>query len=313
MKHRLILSALSLMLAPIIATAQVSNTPKIAAKIQALGPELSREMVGGTMKMYAPIHAGASTEGLVLTQDAVYGSHERNRLDVFAPEGAQNLPVLVFVHGGGFVRGDKADIANIGRWFAHNGVVGVTINYQFAPDATWPTGADDLARALVWINENIAALGGDPSRIVIAGNSAGAMHVADYTFRETLQIKDDGVVGAILISPPTVDLNNRPVDPKRDAKYYGVDGDRTEQSVVNFVDGREVPVLVGYAEYEPAVISDQTHRLIDALTQRDGRLPLVTSAAGHNHISIVSHIGSADQTLAPDMLEFILQTTTMAH
>lgn len=309
METTLKLALTGLFLSGSLATAQVANTPEFAARIVEMGPELSREMVGGTMKMYSPIHAAASDDGLSITRDAVYGVHERHRLDVFAPEGAENLPVLVFVHGGGFVRGDKKGISNIGRWFAQHGVVAVTINYRFAPDAQWPSGAQDLGAALGWMQGNIAELGGDPSKIIVAGNSAGAMHVADYVFREDLQIANDGVVGAILLSTPTVDLTNRKVDPKRDALYYGTASDRSEQSVVNYVDGRKIPVLVGYAEYEPVVISDQVRRLIDALTQRDGQLPLITSAAGHNHISLVSHIGSADESLAPDMIEFILQNT----
>ncbi len=308
MKQAKILAALALLgcsLVPISASAQLSNTPEIAAKLGSMGTELSREFVGGTMALYAPIHAVATDDGLTVNRDLAYGSHERQRLDVHAPQEAEGLPVLVFVHGGGFVRGDKGDIANIGRWFAQHGVVTVSMNYRFAPEVQWPAGAEDVASVLAWIGENIADLGGDAMKVVIAGNSAGAMHVADYTFREQLQLENDGVVGSILISPPTVDLENRAVDPQRDAKYYGVDGDRAEQSVVNAVAGREIPVLVAYAEYEPAVISDQTRRLITALAERDGRLPLVNAAAGHNHISIVSHIGSADQTLAPDMLEFI--------
>lgn len=309
MKYTWKLVLAGLLMSGTLANAQVANTPEIAARIVAMGPELSREMVGGTMKLYGPIHAAASTKGLVMTRNATYGPHERHRLDVFAPEGAKGLPVLVFVHGGGFVRGDKKSIANIGRWFAKNGVVTVTINYRFAPESQWPSGAEDLGAALSWIQDNIAKLGGDPSQIIVAGNSAGAMHVADYVFRENLQITNDGVVGAILLSTPTVDLNNREIDPKRDALYYGATADRSEQSVVNFVDGRKIPVLIGYAEYEPVVISDQVRRLIVALSGRDGRLPLVTSAAGHNHISLVSHIGSVDETLAPDMLEFILQLT----
>ncbi len=62
------------------------------------------------------------------------------------------------------------------------------------------------------------------------GNSAGAMHVADYGFREELQHERDGVIGLVLISPPAVDLSGRELDPQRDALYYGPDGDRTDQS-----------------------------------------------------------------------------------
>ena len=289
------------------ASAQIANTPEIAAKIRELGPELSREMVGGTMALYKPLHEKTDTAGVTVTRNQSYGPHERNVLDVYAPEDADgSQPIMVFVHGGGFVRGDKAGIAPIGTYFARRGIVTIPINYRFAPDSTWPSGGQDVAMALKWIAENPDIHGGDPSKIVIAGNSAGAMHVADYAFREDLQNDNDGVVGAIIISPPVVDLTARPLDPDRDLLYYGAEGDRAEQSVVNALDGRKIPVLVAYAEYEPDVVIDQTRLLIEGLAKRDGRLPLIVSAPGHNHISIVEHIGTADETLGPDITEFVL-------
>lgn len=303
MKH--LLGALALSSVACAAQAQVMETPDIAAALRGMGTELSKEVVGGTMKLYGPLHAAEDMSGFSVTPDQAYGAHERHKLDVFAPDGARAAPVLVFVHGGGFVRGDKGDVANIGREMARHGIVGVTINYRFAPDNMWPAGAEDLDAALGWVRANIAQHGGDPARIIIAGNSAGSMHVADYAFREELQTENDGVIGAVLISTPTVDLTAREIDPKRDALYYGTDGDRAAQSVVNALDGRTLPVMVAYAEYEPGVIIDQTRLLIEALAKRDGRLPLVASAPGHNHISIVEHIGTADETLGPDIVEFV--------
>ncbi|MFW2543729.1 alpha/beta hydrolase [Primorskyibacter sp. 2E107] len=286
--------------------AQVSQTPDIAAKLPDLGRELSREMVGGTKALYAPLHAAADETGLSVQRDLSYGPDARNMLDVYAPEAADGSnPVMIFVHGGGFVRGDKADVAGIGRWFARNGVVAVTMNYRLAPDHPWPSGAEDVRAALEWIGARVANMGGDPSKVFVVGNSAGAMHVADYVFREDLQAEDDGVIGTTLISPPTVDLTARDIDPSRDALYYGIDGDRSEQSVVNALEGRKIPVMIAYAEHEPDVIIKQTRLLIEALATRDGRLPLITGVPGHNHISIVEHIGTADQSLAFEMLSFM--------
>jgi acetyl esterase len=292
--------------APAVALAQITNTPEIATKIIGMGPDLSPQMVGGTTKLYAPLHAKGDLTGVRLTSDQRYGSHERQLLDVYAPRDANgSQPILVFAHGGGFVRGDKKSVANIGRYFAKNDVVAIPVNYRFAPASKWPSGAEDMALAIKWIRANARVHGGNPAKIIVAGHSAGSMHAADYLFREELQVKDDGVIAGILISPPTVDLKGRKIDPRRDALYYGTDGDRTMQSVVNALDGRKLPVMIAYAEHEPAVISDQTHRLINAIARRDKRLPLVVSAAGHNHISIVAHIGTVDETLGPSLLSFI--------
>lgn len=306
MKRLILIAAL---LAAGSAQAQLANTPEIAAALPGLGAELTREMVGATMQLYGPLHAAETNDGLSVSADQAYGDHERQRLDVYAPEGAQGLPVLLFAHGGGFVRGDKAGAANVARWFARHGVVAVAMNYRYAPESTFPMGAQDVAGALAWIGANIASLGGDPARIVIAGNSAGSVHIGDYAFREELQIADDGVVGAILVSMPSANLGDHDLDPARDLLYFGESGDRAAQSMINALDGREIPLLIGYAQHEPALIASQTRQLVAALAARDDQLPAITTAMGHNHISIVEHIGSPDETMAPDMLEFIQSVT----
>ena len=91
----------------------------------------------------------------------------------------------MFVHGGGFIGGDKhvpgsPMYDHVGAWAVRNGWVGVTITYRLAPEHTWPSGAQDVAAAAAWVRDNIASYGGDPSRIVVAGHSAGCVHVASY-------------------------------------------------------------------------------------------------------------------------------------
>ena len=91
----------------------------------------------------------------------------------------------MFVHGGGFVRGDKHIPGSpqydlVGAWAVRHGYVGVTMTYRLAPGHVWPAGAEDVAAAVGWLQRNIAAYGGDPGKIVVAGNSAGAVHVASY-------------------------------------------------------------------------------------------------------------------------------------
>src|SRR3546814_8950681 len=117
-----------------------------------------------------------------LIADIAYGSEERHRLDVY-PHDKASAPVLLFLHGGGFVGGDKRGdplfYGNVGRYFAAHGYLTVLANYRLAPDATWPSGNEDIAAILSWIGGNAAAHGGDPERILIIGQSAGAAHVTE--------------------------------------------------------------------------------------------------------------------------------------
>ena len=106
-------------------------------------------------------------------------------LNVWTPDpGAAGLPVLVWIHGGAFMNGSGSVGAYDGTAFARDGVVCVTINYRLAAegflflgDGIANLGLLDQLAALRWVQENIAAFGGDPGRVTVAGESAGAMSV----------------------------------------------------------------------------------------------------------------------------------------
>ncbi|KAJ3913270.1 Alpha/Beta hydrolase protein [Lentinula edodes] len=97
-----------------------------------------------------------------------------------------NRPVMIYVHGGGLVAGDKvwykgSLYANIGDYFASHGIITVIINYRLVPDVTYPGGAEDIQRAREWVYHNIskAEFGeGDPEKVVLVGHSAGGLHLA---------------------------------------------------------------------------------------------------------------------------------------
>ncbi len=106
-------------------------------------------------------------------------------VNVWTPDpGAAGLPVMVWVHGGAFVNGSSAVPLYDGRSFARDGVVLVTMNYRLGvegfallPDAPANRGLLDQVAALEWVRDNIAAFGGDPGRVTLFGESAGAMSV----------------------------------------------------------------------------------------------------------------------------------------
>lgn len=105
-------------------------------------------------------------------------------VNVWTPDASASLPVFVWIHGGGFATGAGSTTAFDGTAFARDGVVAVTINYRlaaegflFLPDAVPNRGLLDQIAALEWVRDNIAAFGGDPARVTVAGESAGAMAV----------------------------------------------------------------------------------------------------------------------------------------
>lgn len=101
-------------------------------------------------------------------------------LDVYAPAGAVNLPVVLMIHGGGWSIGDKAnrDVGiNKTRYFTAQGYVYVSINYRLSPDVQHPAHIEDVTSAVSWVLDNIADYGGDPAKMTLMGHSAGA-HLA---------------------------------------------------------------------------------------------------------------------------------------
>lgn len=108
------------------------------------------------------------------------------RLNIWAPPEASGRPVMVFIHGGGFVVGSKDAAIHDGSAFARSGLVCVAINYRLGIDGFLPIpgvptnlGLRDMIFALQWVQRNIAAFGGDPNNVTVFGESAGAMAIAN--------------------------------------------------------------------------------------------------------------------------------------
>jgi len=130
-------------------------------------------------------------------------------VDVYRPGDLCDAPVVVWVHGGGWRRGDKVlQMPDKVRLARDNGWVLVSVNYRLtdpsAPDPVrYPTHNEDVATALAWVDDNIARYGGDPSRVAVLGHSAGAQIVASigtdehYLAAHDLSLSDIRCVGAL--------------------------------------------------------------------------------------------------------------------
>ncbi len=99
-------------------------------------------------------------------------------LDICSPKDANHLPVLFWIHGGGWQTGDKSDVKSKPQFFNDHHFVFVSANYRLLPKVDMPTLTRDVASALAYVHTHIADHGGDPHRIVIAGHSAGAQLAA---------------------------------------------------------------------------------------------------------------------------------------
>ncbi|RZL86604.1 MAG: alpha/beta hydrolase, partial [Variovorax sp.] len=177
--------------------------------LEHVGPRWADDVPGHIARVvagYTEVARLAPRAGYIVQRDVAYGPHARHRLDVFTPSGAVSGDVLVFVHGGAFVRGDKtvseALYDNVCRWFARQGVIAVNVEYRLAGDAPFPGGSEDVGAAVHWLAQHVGTLGGDASRIFLMGHSAGGTHVASYCCEPLLAdaFAQAPVAGAVLVS-----------------------------------------------------------------------------------------------------------------
>ncbi|MFM7591729.1 MAG: alpha/beta hydrolase, partial [Isosphaeraceae bacterium] len=145
-------------------------------------------------------------------KDVAYASPAADRqiLDIYAPDGAKNLPVVFWIHGGGWQAGDKSDVGVKPKYFMDKGFVVVSTNYRLLPKVDMGTIIRDVAKSLGWVHKHIAEYGGDPSRIIVGGHSAGAQLAAivctDESYIKAEVVPLSSVVGCVPVDGDTYDV-----------------------------------------------------------------------------------------------------------
>lgn len=261
--------------------------------LRELGSHFDPQVLAATRALYRPLASQlpwADREG---RYDLAYGPHERHRLDVY-PSDLADSPVMLFIHGGGFAggckRGDDCFYGNVGRYFAAHGYCSVLANYRLAPAFGWPSGNEDMAAILAWVVANVAEHGGDPSRIFLVGQSAGAAHSAGYLFHPRVDRRHGGAIKAVaLLSGFYCAKEPMLAGPRQ---YIGDDSSLwADRSVVTHVSRTHPPLFLSVAELDPASIAGQTLDLAQALNNADGSPPQIMWFGGHNHVSTVHGLG----------------------
>lgn len=263
-----------------------------------------------TEALYAPLSEPEPYAGITSLRDVRYGPDARNLLDVFVPDTAKaGCPVLVFVHGGAFIRGDRRMgnspfNDNIAVWAARQGMVGVNMTYRLAPAHAWPAAQQDIHHALAWLGDNIAQWGGDAGRIILMGHSAGAAHVAQYLALPQFHLHHGaGVRGAVMLSGIFDPATAEPNPPLR--AYFGDDASLYPgRSAVAGLVASDVPQLYAYAELDPDDFVRQALQLAGAM-RACGREQAVHELKGHSHMSEIYAIHTPDEALTQLLRDFI--------
>lgn len=228
---------------------------------------------------------------------------EKHRLDVYRPRGAVRRPVLFFLHGGAWVRGDRKQYPFFGNRFARAGYVVVIPSYRLAPKHPHPAQIEDAAAAFAWTVRNIASHGGDPARVVIAGHSAGG-HLAALLATDERWLRAHGLDASSIRG--VISLSGVPdVTGDAGARVFGDDpAVRRDASPLFHVRAGLPPFLVSYCQWDYLTLSQQAKRFHEALA-RAGVPSRLVFVERENHISEITSIVRPGDATAAAILSFL--------
>lgn len=149
--------------------------------------------------------------------DLPYGPHERNVLDFWKAEGQGPRPLVVYIHGGGWTRGDKAQSADIYTPYLERGISYAAINYRLTPDHPLPAPVYDAVRAIQFIKTKAKEWNIDPERIALTGGSAGActsMYILLHDDLADADSPDPVLRQSSRVAAAAVNIGQTSIDPK---------------------------------------------------------------------------------------------------
>ena len=221
-----------------------------------------------------------------LHEDIFYDSTQNQTLDVYAPQNANNAPVIIFFYGGRWTDGKKEQYRFVADTFTKHGYVVVIPDYRKYPNVKFPAFVEDGAAAVAWSYNNIENYGGDQDNIFILGHSSGA-HIAslvatDKAYLESYDLKRDILKGFVGLSGPYAFI---PED--EDLKdMFGPPERYPLMRAPNYVDGQQPPMLLIHGLDDEIVVLENAEKLRDAIIKNGGEVELKTYE-GIDHIETV--------------------------
>ena len=261
-----------------------------------------------------------------------YGDeHQRQVLDVYAPEGAKNLPVMFWIHGGGWQAGDKNDVAHKPKVLTERGFIFISTNYRLLPDVTMDVLTRDVAKSLGWVHRNIAKHGGDPQRIFVGGHSAGAQLAAllctDDRYLETEGVSFDVLKGCVPVDGDTYDIPKIISTAEHRQTLYGGTmytfghrqkfGNNPEKhvdfsAVTHVAKNKGIPpFLILYFPGNPDTRA-QAARLASVL--KESGIPVTTfGKRDSNHSQLNNDLGKPNDSATQELFNFLAAGVTQTH
>lgn len=252
-------------------------------------------------------------------------AHERQVLDAYAPAGAKNLPVVFWIHGGGWQAGDKSGVQLKPQVFVEKGFVFVSTNYRLLPGVEMEMIIGDVAKSLGWVHRHIAEHGGDPNRLFVMGHSAGAQLAAlmciDDRYLKAEGVPFDVLKGCVPVDGDTYDVpaiietaeTRRRIHGQPQAKFghrekfgHTPEKHRDLSAVTHVAAGKNIPPFLILHVADHPDNSAQAQRLGTVLKEA-GIATTVFGAKETNHTRINAELGLPDDPSTKVLFEFVGQ------
>lgn len=248
---------------------------------------------------FAIVNNGTSDYGGQISRDVVFDPDTGLALDIYGAVGADGpAPVVLFLYGGGWTSGARADYAFVGATLAEAGYTVVIPDYRKYPDVRFPAFVEDAASAIAWAHHKIAAHGGDPARITVMGHSAGAhsaaLVAADRRYLAAHDLDTSVVDGVIGLAGP---YHFTPTS-RRFRAIFGPPERYDQMQLGTFIRADQPPMLFLYGQQD-FTVGRVNLDTIRPILDRDGACYRINLYPEEGHISIVAAFSWLYRTESP--------------
>lgn len=290
-------------------------------KMLSIGPKWAEDIISHrqiVIDIYSSLLRNRDLKNILIQKNIPYGSDPRHVLDIYQQADLNSpAPVVIFVHGGAFVRGEKDAndhiYSNFLTYFVRHGYVGINLEYRHATEAPFPEGSKDIASGVAWVVKHAKELNIDPSRIFLVGHSAGGTHVASYVMDPNVRPQHGHSIAGLILISARLRADVRSDNPNAGGvrTYYGEDSALYEfRSPLTWADHLDIPVLIAISEFENPGLDVYASELFHQVSTKNWRSPAFIKVPKHNHTSIVAHIDTEEETFGMFMRSFMSEVST---
>ncbi len=250
----------------------------------------------------------------VAKKDVAFGKDEKQKLDVYSPKGGKGCPIVIFVHGGEWTKGDKTEVSYKPKFFTENSIVFISTNYRLYPAAKFPAHAEDVAAAVRWAVDHAAEFGGDPKKVFLMGHSAGCHLVTlvglDPKYLAGVKLKPSDLRGVVAWSGGAYDLVAKVAEggsyKEHIGNAFGPDEAAWKDAspVTHAKNGGAAPPFL-FASYEKGNNANKTaERLAGLIRDAKGRAEVIV-LENRTHQTANHLLGAPDDKTGAILLKFL--------